>query len=181
MDDGLGMDIPLWAQKFFYGFPWTRARILSMLLSLPSAADAEAPQHQLRCPFFLCLDRLEVDACNDGDVDPAFEPLVSEPVLPSPPSGGIRRKILKPTKYGRCVKCFAPRKPWVFKTGRRGGQAAWVCTHLFGNSDRKCFQSEPMTLEEIEAQPMFFRKVYNSLTMRLKRGGRMDWQSCDRS
>ncbi len=69
MDDGISMSIPLWAQEFFDGFPWSRARILSMLLSLPPASDVEAPQHQLRCPFFLYSDRFAADDCED--VDPA--------------------------------------------------------------------------------------------------------------
>eukprot|EP00435_Cladocopium_sp_Y103_P001684 s3651_g1.t1 len=114
-----------------------------------------------------------IDWC--GHADPSF----SMPAIPQPrvPTRSVVPTLRKPTKYGRCLKCQAPRKPWVFKSGANQGVAAWVCTKLFCKDGTKCFTFQKMTKQEIDDQPRFFRTMCSSLTMRLKRGGRNDEQS----
>ena len=173
MDDGMACSIPLWAQKFFESFPWSRARLLAMLMSLPSAEDAAAPAFQLRCPAFLLPGR-----CSDVPLANTQPPVVffeqvpnSEPPVRIPSRPRVRPRVLKPTKYGRCLHCQSARRPWIYKTGGKAGQAAWVCTKLFSH-ETKCFAFELMTKEEVRSQPRYFRTLYSSLAMGLRRGGR---------
>lgn len=169
MSDGVGPSIPEWALCFFQSFAWTRARLLAMLESLPDEDDWAASPEQFRCPRFLRMSTIS-DQCGSAEV-PCPEHSFLEPE-PTVVHATRAARVKKPTKYGRCSLCEAPRKPWIYKTGPRAGQAFWVCSQLFSKGSRKCFKSVAMTEAEVAAQPHYFRKVYSSLTMRLMRGGR---------
>lgn len=161
LHDGIGTSFPRWAEKFFSSFAWTRERLVAMLQSLPRQDDVHVSPRQLRCPAFLCQEHVPPE--------PHVEPIAVDPQTSTP-----LRKPLKPTKWGRCSACQAPRKPWIFKTGNKAGQAAWICTKLFNKHEKRCFAFLPMTEKELADQPRWFRNQYSTLEMRLKRAGRVN-------
>ena len=85
-------------------------------------------------------------------------------------------KPLRPTKYGRCSSCGVARQPWIYKSGRRAGQAAFVCSRFFAKDSSKCFVSQLMTKQQLEAMPRRSRGTHASLAMSLRRAGKADWQ-----
>ena len=161
--------LPDWALSYFHSFPWTTPRIFALLQSLPE--PSVATENGLHRPKSLCSSSSVPEESVQNVESMAFEPS-SE--VPSTRKG---TKVLRPTKHGRCRRCEAPRKPWIYKTGQHAGQATWVCTNLFSKTaSKKCFHSTPMTRAEIEDMPRYFRENHSSLQNRLRRGGRLDWQ-----
>ena len=85
-------------------------------------------------------------------------------------------KLPRPTKYGRCPSCRVARQPWIYKSGRRAGQAAYVRSRFFAKDSSKCFVSQMMTKQQLEQMPKRFRETHASLAMSLRRAGKADWQ-----
>ena len=104
---GVALDIPEWAETFLSSWNWTWAAVQCFV-----AAVSEA----------------------DADLQDALAPLVPSESLDErqlgereDPVAATVLRSSRPAKYGRCECCGSSRQPWVFKSGRNAGMAAFVC------------------------------------------------------
>ena len=132
---------------------------MAMLTSLPCRWDPNIVPPQL-CPppwvhCVLCAaatDTMEEPESNAAQADEM--PLAQGTGVKE--SSSHRRPVRKPCKYGRCFACQSARRPWIYQSGPRAGQAALVCGKLFEKKGKKCFVFEIMSSEQLSQMPIFF-------------------------
>ena len=81
---------------------------------------------------------------------------------------------LKPTKFGRCLRCKHALRPKVWQSGKNAGWAALLCSkwwHRLSGGKRACWYFKPATSQDLQTFPRSTLDVYFSLRMRLLRRG----------
>ena len=173
MRDGVANSIPPWCVEFFSSFAWTRARLLALCLSLPCPLQHGTDPGQLFHPAFVKCDMCMPQ--NNDELSPSTDEVatgvsVDEQAMSAP----SRPKL---TKFGRCDQWGSARRPWIYKSGTRAGQAHYVCNRLFAKKGKKCFRSQLMCADDIANMSSHFRREHSSLVQRFKRAGRADVQA----
>ena len=169
IDTGLASSLPLWCEEFFGEFEWCRSSLLALCVSLPCPFQGDRDPDVFHHPsFVLCDFCMPKMTEHDG---------ASIPQLQERTTACRRVKVLKETKFGRCTRCAAARRPWVYRSGPRSGQAHFVCSRLFSKTGERCFASQVMSADDIANMPRYFRKEHGSLCHRFHRAGRADFQS----
>eukprot|EP00435_Cladocopium_sp_Y103_P021069 s887_g5.t1 len=173
MDDGVSTTLPLWCVEFFTSFDWDRDRLMTLLTNLPCKLLRDVPQGQLRHPDYICcvLRAPPEDPSPDDSANAGAE--VGAPEI----SSARLRTTTRETKHGRCSLCGAARQPWIFRSGRHAGEAAYECKNFFRKSGTKCFKFQIMNRTEINSMTRYFRSAHPSLDNRLTRAGRADAQA----
>ena len=137
-------------------FVWNRDRLMAMLTFFALVGSNIIPPQLCHPAWVHCwacaapCDAMEEAERNEAE---AGEFLRAEE------SSASRIPVRKATKYGRCIACKSARRPWIYHSGPRAGQAALVCGKLFDKKGKKCFVFERMTSDQalfiVFAQALF--------------------------
>ena len=103
---GLAPDVPEWAMTWIDPNFWTLDGLMAFVSSV-SAADRE-------------LVDTVCGVNSPGDTTAAASAVNHAPAAERP-------KVLRPTRWGRCLRCKLSLRPHVFKSGQRSGEAYYVC------------------------------------------------------
>ena len=133
----------------------------------PLCRDIERGRRQL-------LESEEEDIWEE-DPEVPVTPQASAPSLRQSLDAAMQSRPQRTYKYGSCEKHGALR-PYIFKSGRRAGQAVLMCAQWWKfdtEGKRLCWYSRSVDAEGLKAWPRCLRNEFFSLKARLKRGGRL--------
>jgi hypothetical protein len=143
---GLAPDVPEWAMTWIDPNFWTLDGLMAFVSSV-SAADRE-------------LVDTVCGVNSPGDTTAAASAVNHAPAAERP-------KVLRPTRWGRCLRCKLSLRPHVFKSGQRSGEAYYVCAGFFQKGshgqDRRCWWSTPVPENKVSELPRFIRNQVHSL------------------
>ena len=146
-EEGIACDIPSWAVEWLDLDFWTMEGLLAFVQEI-ARADRD----------------LVDDSCGE---------LVAER---AESSGPVRKRVLKTaTRWGRCEQCQLSLRPHIFKSGKRSGEAYFVCSGFFQKrplNQRRCWWAKKVPLEEWHNLPKRLKNEHASLKAALQRNSR---------